>query len=172
MHSQTVPKQSYLFRPSGRAMQPNWALALLITIHGEDQVSFVTSTDFLVFCVGFLVHWWHIMIFFRFSSNTKSELMHPEHLCRRRFLAILQRGCSICSHTLAGSETPDSVSLTKVVFLVVFLVQFGHVLGDHVLIQLIWEAIRRRQRLEEATVLCAPRPPFHDPDRCNTQETV
>lgn len=68
----------------------------------------------------------------------------------------------MCSHTLAGSETPDSVSLFEAVFPVVFLVQFGHVLGDHVLILVICQRLRRG--LEEARVLCAPSAPFHGPN--------
>lgn len=36
-------KQSCLFRASARAMQPHWALALLITIHRKDQKSFLCT---------------------------------------------------------------------------------------------------------------------------------
>lgn len=39
------------------------------------------------------------------------------------------------SHTLAGSETPDGVSLSEALLAVASLVQFGHVLGERVLIQ-------------------------------------
>lgn len=70
-------------------------------------------------------------------------------------------------HTLTGSETPDSVSLSQAVFPVVFLVQFGHVLEDHVLIHVTWE--RARGGLDEATVL---RVSFNVPHRSSTQETA
>ena len=67
-----------------------------------------------------------------------------------------------CSHTLAGSETPDGVSLPEALLAVVSLVQFGHVLGEHVLIQVVRGGVRRG--LEDAAVLCAPRAPFHGPN--------
>lgn len=54
------------------------------------------------------------------------------------------------SHTLAGSETPDSVSLLEVVLLVVFLVQSVHLQGDHVLIPATSQRIRRA--LEKSAV--------------------
>lgn len=71
------------------------------------------------------------------------------------------------SHTLAGSDTPHSVSLFEVVLPVVSLVQFGHVLGDHVLILVVREWPRRRRG--KAAVPCAP---LRDPDRRGAQETV
>lgn len=42
-----------------------------------------------------------------------------------------------CLRTLAGSEAPDRVALFEPRLPVVSLVQFGHVLGDHVLIQAV-----------------------------------